>query len=1031
MSKKLLCALMFVLCLGVVSAYSCYQESANVSNQTGIDGSCGLNYSGYYDYSTPIPPLVGFDIYYVKPKYSVGANWVAKVQNNTFLNISINSSCWNLNATTLILNVQPHHNFFGANFVRMRCGGSSGTIVYNYNQGAPVGQDASLGSWSGSMIDGDWNTYGWANDMGVGGRTWGDMIDWIPANWETNFSFVYEEAMVWDICVPQWEQDIPVCSNGNYAISYTDVNHCGSTVDLPANNGTIVGCHGSFCYQESASVVNQSGTDGSCNLSYGGSAGAYGTQSVASNFTKPPYATNNSLFAYKVGTKGRRFGSISQVCWSNSPNGLFVGLNSYAQYFYSYGVYSSYLICGDGIAIVETNTSVGGRNNIFNSSHYLYALDGNWSTFASNWWVISSGNWLDNNASVQANPSSYYPAPEQYASFIYEDAVLWNICQPNWVSNNSVCNGVNYTILYSDANNCGSSIDLPANNGTVVSCLSCNPTWTAYYNPENCTLGYRTKLYYDSSYCNRTINLPFDNGTISSCNIFSSIGTNQSVKLWDYFKVLAGAPVGAVVNMSVVYPNLSSSQYSASWNGAYFESPSVYAYPNGTYGLHAFAGNQSITTNISVTDYEAVIPTQFNSVASAGENLSFLLQIYTDSNYSLNHSISCSVPVGFTCVIVNSILVTGSANTSLIVMTNVSLGDGLYYGELNVTRMIDGRVFTASLPLGISSAYGQAVITNPASFTKLMYSNEIVVKNYTITNVGNYNLSGCNVTVDGSFAGMSFVYGSIPFSIAPNESGVVSVSYVQPPFGLYTGYFNVFCVASAGGFVNGLSNPQLQQLFVLPYTAPFTPAGGGGGAPPFVLVSNVSATAKIFSLLNKDGSANGYVSYSYGGDSFSKTFVVDSHTADTLKLTVSCRGDFCSNVKLSKTDITLAGFGTDFFTSTVAVPDGVSLNGVYTYEIVLADSSGKSVSLLNEVHISSLSAWYSKFSPVVEKGDAGFWFGVGGFNVPKLLLYFVLVVVADLITVAVMPKNKFYKKNIMLILTFVSLVVFGLSALIF
>jgi hypothetical protein len=173
------------------------------------------------------------------------------------------------------------------------------------------------------------------------------------------------------------------------------------------------------------------------------------------------------------------------------------------------------------------------------------------------------------------------------------------------------------------------------------------------------------------------------------------------------------------------------------------------------------------------------------------------------------------------------------------------------------------------------------------------------------------------------------------------------------------------------------------------------------------------------------------VSYSYGGDSFSKTFVVDSHTADTLKLTVSCRGDFCSNVKLSKTDITLAGFGTDFFTSTVAVPDGVSLNGVYTYEIVLADSSGKSVSLLNEVHISSLSAWYSKFSPVVEKGDAGFWFGVGGFNVPKLLLYFVLVVVADLITVAVMPKNKFYKKNIMLILTFVSLVVFGLSALIF
>jgi hypothetical protein len=28
----------------------CFQESANVSNQTGLDGNCGLNYSGNYNF---------------------------------------------------------------------------------------------------------------------------------------------------------------------------------------------------------------------------------------------------------------------------------------------------------------------------------------------------------------------------------------------------------------------------------------------------------------------------------------------------------------------------------------------------------------------------------------------------------------------------------------------------------------------------------------------------------------------------------------------------------------------------------------------------------------------------------------------------------------------------------------------------------------------------------------------------------------------------------------------------------------------
>jgi hypothetical protein len=47
-SVVILLVLVGIFSLSCVSASWCYQESANVSNQTGIDGNCGLNYSGGY-----------------------------------------------------------------------------------------------------------------------------------------------------------------------------------------------------------------------------------------------------------------------------------------------------------------------------------------------------------------------------------------------------------------------------------------------------------------------------------------------------------------------------------------------------------------------------------------------------------------------------------------------------------------------------------------------------------------------------------------------------------------------------------------------------------------------------------------------------------------------------------------------------------------------------------------------------------------------------------------------------------------------
>lgn len=603
-------------------------------------------------------------------------------------------------------------------------------------------------------------------------------------------------------------------------------------------------------------------------------------------------------------------------------------------------------------------------------------------------------------------------------------------CVESWVSHLGVCSGGQQLLYYSDDNSCGTFVDLPVDNNTFVSCpIVCSPSWVASFVPSSCNLGYHTKVYIDSMSCGVSTNLPFDNGTVSSCNIFSNISTNRSVKLFDYFTVLVGAPFNTS-NVTVVlqYPNSSFAYFNTSWNGLSYETPLIYGYPNGSYSIVGVAGNQSILGSFVISDFEVVIPTQYNTI-SAGENYSILLEVFTDSLYSLNHSISCSVPDGFNCFVVPSLNVTYSGNTSIVITTNGSLPSGAYSGNLTVTRLLDGRVFSSVLNLGISSAFGVPQVDNPSSFTQVMFSNEVRSKEYIVRNVGSFNLSNCSVVVDGSFSGVSFVSGSNNFSLDVNESRSINVSYSLPSAGIYTGYFNVECVASPEGLINGLSNPQFHQLFVFQFVSPIVPpsAGGGGSSPIVVSYGNVSS----FVLLNSAGSVNGYVSFSYPSEVFSKTFIVQSKVSDTLTLVPSCLGDFCQFVKFSKSSLSVAGFGSDFFVVTVNVPDNVALDGIFSYQVVLTDSSGESSALINQVHISSLSAWYSKFALITVDGDRGFWFSIGDFNVPKLLLYFLLVLVVDVVTVVVLPNDKFYVKNRVLILTFVSLIVFGLSAVIY
>lgn len=73
----LLIILCIILSTGASATTVCYQESANTTNQTSIDGGCGLNYTGSYQSGGNwMPSNLAFP-------YSIDGSWTTKGIVNT------------------------------------------------------------------------------------------------------------------------------------------------------------------------------------------------------------------------------------------------------------------------------------------------------------------------------------------------------------------------------------------------------------------------------------------------------------------------------------------------------------------------------------------------------------------------------------------------------------------------------------------------------------------------------------------------------------------------------------------------------------------------------------------------------------------------------------------------------------------------------------------------------------------------------------------------------------------------------------
>jgi hypothetical protein len=203
MSKIIILILAFCMCVSPALADYCYQESANVSNQTGVDLCTNLSYGGSYG---AVAGAGSGQIYinYSKPSFNVsdaivqikfGANVAPSL-----LNVTADSTC--LSQDVLMLKV----DWFD---VILSC--YNGTSWSNLT--GTMGTESYLGGGSGGneykLWDGNWDTYTQYND----GNSW-----WGNEQESGYYVSMFEEGIFWNPQVPACVYNTVQCFGDNIGV---------------------------------------------------------------------------------------------------------------------------------------------------------------------------------------------------------------------------------------------------------------------------------------------------------------------------------------------------------------------------------------------------------------------------------------------------------------------------------------------------------------------------------------------------------------------------------------------------------------------------------------------------------------------------------------------------------------------------------------------------------------------------------------------------------------------------------------------
>jgi len=196
----------------------CYQETATTSTYCG-----GLN-TGTYFTTVEAATYGPFYLYinYTKPTNSLNTSlWTVKHGNQATYNITLPFSCWNYNASTIMVRISTNSSFnTGTGTSRPSCFNGTWANIGTLSSGTDTGPRDSGTSGSTKTYDENWGTYSVAKEVSPG--LWSDWSNSItPA---PTYSQIYEEAMWWNttsVIINTFDEKTPL-TKINFNVTFTN-----------------------------------------------------------------------------------------------------------------------------------------------------------------------------------------------------------------------------------------------------------------------------------------------------------------------------------------------------------------------------------------------------------------------------------------------------------------------------------------------------------------------------------------------------------------------------------------------------------------------------------------------------------------------------------------------------------------------------------------------------------------------------------------------------------------------------------------
>jgi hypothetical protein len=491
----------------------------------------------------------------------------------------------------------------------------------------------------------------------------------------------------------------------------------------------------SICYQESASVSNQSGTDGNCNLSYGGYSN-YEPMYVNLSYEKPTDSIS-AIWSVKHGNLERYNVSIPDSCFSYNSSNIFLRLySSFEMYspIYSYGQ------CFNGTWNTITQIESSNLGDVdTNTRNDAMITDGNWDTSLC---YLIYPNWGNGWLSDCQNSAE---------SRLFEDAIYWGNSNVYSLSINRFSNITSafieiigssfesfymkisnyvYSFWYKNAILDGATAFLDKTNNSISNDYISLPRWMDTYR-----IGF---FYFDIS---KTANV-----TSASFNL-----TAQEVEIVGKYCTQQQANATHANDTSGCTFNFTGGSYSLSgnWSDGNEETATSLVVP------FTYSVNYTIPANISMLSFEYNGLNRSMSSITYSRNTDFSPASY-DTEYFIGEK-----PYEVE-VFENAFMFSDSMSTiGIIPIECINKTNGKL--ELSYTNTTNGKTqFECKNNTGSKIKFGESSIWYDFETDSYLFYEEVVtwgIKNYS-------NMSNIKVRV-----------GNVGSGIAYNETGEMSESY--------------------------------------------------------------------------------------------------------------------------------------------------------------------------------------------------------------------------------------------------------------